>query len=451
MLSAQDAAERAAGPQPLWALVPPAARARYLRRAAQAILDEVDELADLLAARSAVPRTEALLAELLPSVGGLHGLAEDGPDVLRDRRLGRMPVLRAGRRSVLFHDPLGVVGIRGGGGSPWAEPLLDTAAALLAGNGVVLVPAQPEVGERMAAALGRAGIPEGLLQVAADDFGLADTCAFVHLLEPPVRKATMVVLDGAPLDRTVNGALWAAFARSGRGPAAVGRLLVVPSAAEGLLRKLEAGARRLRVGDPRAADTEVGPLASEADLACVEELVAEAVAGGATLVCGGRVEGDAPFYAPAVLRGVAPDARLLREPVPGPVLAVVGVASEADAIANARVGARAISVWTGDTAQGERVARSLRAEVAWVNEHGTAASATPVRLGRYASPRQLASQPAGLRSARWLPHDPVLVRASTSIARLMHGRESERMASLRSGAVPLARMALRLARDAARR
>jgi acyl-CoA reductase-like NAD-dependent aldehyde dehydrogenase len=449
MPSAQQAAERAAGPQPLWGLVPPPARARYLRRAAQAILDEVDELADLLAARSGVPRTEALLAELLPSVGGLHGLAEDGPGALSDQRLGRMPILRAGRRSVLFHDPLGVVGIRGGAGSPWAEPLLETAAALLAGNGVVLVTAQLEVGERLAAALGRAGIPEGLLQVVDDDLGLAEHCAEVRVLEPPVRKATMVVLDGAPLDRTVNGALWAAFARSGRGPAAVGRLVVVPSAAEGLLRRLEARARQLQVGDPRDSQTEVGPLASAEDLACVEDLVAEAIAGGATLVCGGPLEGS--FYAPAVLRGVAPDARLLLEPVPGPVLAVVEAGSEAAAIAMARRDARAVSVWTGDTVHGERVARSLCAEVAWVNEHGSAASAAPVRLARYGSPRQLRSQPAGLRSARWLPHDPVLVKASTATARLLHGRESERMASLRSGAVPLVQMAARLARDAVRR
>jgi acyl-CoA reductase-like NAD-dependent aldehyde dehydrogenase len=445
MLSAVEAAELAAGPQPLWALVPPPARARYLRRAAQAILDEVDELADLLAARSGMPRSEALLAELLPSVGGLHGLAEDGPGALSDQRLGRRPLLRAGRRSVLFHDPLGVVGIRGGSGSPWAEPLLETAAALLAGNGVVLHPAQPEVGERLAAALGRAGIPEGLLQVVGDLLGLAD----VRVLEPPVRKATMVVLDGAPLDRTVNGALWAAFARSGRGPAAVGRLVVVPSAAEGLLRRLEARARQLRVGDPRDPQTEVGPLAAAEDLACVEELVADAIERGARLVCGGPLEGA--FYAPAVLRGVAPDARLLREPVPGPVLAVVEARSEAEALAMARRYARAVSVWTGDTEHGERVARSLGAEVAWVNEHGSAASAAPVRLARYSSPRQLASQPAGLRSARWLPHDPVLVKASTATARLLHGRESERMASLRSGAVPLAQMAARLARDAVRR
>ena len=93
------AIDRAVAAQPLWALVAPRDRARYLRRAAMAVLDELDALADLLAAEAGQPRSEAMLAELLPSVGGLHGLASDGPGALADQRLGPVPALRAGRRS----------------------------------------------------------------------------------------------------------------------------------------------------------------------------------------------------------------------------------------------------------------------------------------------------------------------------------------------------------------
>src|SRR3954464_13194364 len=102
-------------PQPLWSLVPAAGRARYLRRAATAILDELDPLADALADAVGLPRTGGGLAELLPSVGGLHDLADDGPKALRNRRLGRIPVLRAGRRSMVQSAPVGVVAVRGGG------------------------------------------------------------------------------------------------------------------------------------------------------------------------------------------------------------------------------------------------------------------------------------------------------------------------------------------------
>jgi hypothetical protein len=75
----------------------------------------------------------------------------------------------------------------------------------------------------------------------------------------------------------------------------------------------------------------------------------------------------------------------------------------------------------------------------------------PVRLARHAAPRRLASQPARVRSARWLPYDPALVAARTEAARLLHGRESERVAALRAGVRPVARMALRAARAAAQR
>src|SRR3954469_24399248 len=71
------AAARAAAAQPLWAAVPPAARARYVRRAARLMLDELDELALLLAREAGRPRTEAALGELLPAIAGLGDLADD--------------------------------------------------------------------------------------------------------------------------------------------------------------------------------------------------------------------------------------------------------------------------------------------------------------------------------------------------------------------------------------
>ena len=326
--------DRAAAAQPLWALVAPRDRARYLRRAAKAVLDELDALADLLASEAGQPRSEAMLAELLPSVGGLHGLAGDGPEALADRRLGPVPALRAGRRSTLVQAPLGVVGVHVRDGSSWAGPLLEVAAALLAGNAVILAPAAPRAAARMQQAFVRAGLPEELFQVGgADD--LDGAAAVVHL-DPPATKGTMLVLDGAPLDRAVTGAVWAAFAGSGRRHAAVGRAIAVRPQSLALAAGIEAAARRLRVGDPRRPDTEVGPLASAADRERVEALVAAAEAAGASRLCGGPLElpgVDGAFYAPVVLRAVPPDAALLHEPVPGPVLALVEAASDAEAAA----------------------------------------------------------------------------------------------------------------------
>jgi len=443
------ASERASAAQPLWGLVAPRDRARYLRRAAMAVLDELEELADLLAAEAGQPRSEALLAELLPSVGGLHGLANDGPAALADRRLGHVPALRAGRRSTLVQSPLGVVGVHVRDGSSWAGPLLEVAAALLAGNAVLLVPAAPRAAARMQNAFTRAGLPEELFAIVRD----AELSGLSHVatLDPPAAKGTMLVLEGAPLDRVVTGAVWAAFAGAGRRHASLGRVIAQGPQAPALAAEIETAARRLRAGDPSRPDTEIGPLPSAAERERVDALVAQAEDAGATRLCGGPL--DVPgvagaFYAPVVLRAVPPSAELLHAPVPGPVLALVEAATEEEAIALARDAGGTLSIWTGDRAHGELIARALGAEIAWINEHGVASPAAPVRLAKHVASRQLASQPTRLRSARWLPYDPALVRAATATARLMHGRESERWAALRRGARPLARTAVRLGREA---
>jgi acyl-CoA reductase-like NAD-dependent aldehyde dehydrogenase len=370
-------------------------------------------------------------------------------------------------------------------GSPWAGPLLEVAAGLLAGNAVLLAPAAPRAAARIQSAFARAGVPDELLQVVGEE-ELSDT-ANVVALDPPPAKGTMLVLEGAPLDRVVTGAVWAAFAGAGRRHAALGRVIVLRPLADAVAEGIAAAARRLRVGDPRRPDTEVGPLPSAAERDRVEALVAQAEQAGARRLCGGPI--DVPgvagaFYAPAVLAAVPPDAALLRERVPGPVLGLQEAATEDDAIALAGGGGEAIalaggvgaaasggeaialagaasggeasgvarpatlSVWTGDRDRGDRTARALGAEIAWINEHGVASPAAPVRLAKHVAPRQLASQPTRLRSARWLPYDPALLRAATATARLIHGRESERWAALRGGALPLARTAVRLGREA---
>jgi benzaldehyde dehydrogenase (NAD) len=465
----REAAARAAAAQPLWASVPAAARARYVRRAARLMLDELDDLALLLAHETGRPRTEAALGELLPAVSGISDLADDGPSALKERRLGRPAILRAGRRARGVQQARGVVGVLGAPSSPWTEPALELSAALLAGNGVVFSPAAPLAAERLRRTLVKAGIPEELLAVvhgAEARAALDDACARVVSLAGPEAKGALLVLDGVPVESVASAALWAAFAAGGRHPAAAGRLVCVPSVAEPLLGVLRERAARLQVGDPASESAEVGPLRSAEDLAAVEALVEEAVAGGAELLCGGaaRVEGlTGAFYAPAVLRRVPATARILREPVPGPVLAVVEAPGEAAAIAlvqegpaderphDRRARGGVVSIWAGDRAKGERVARTLQTEVTWVNEHGAVAPGPALRLGRHVAPRQVASRPALIGGTRRLPYDPALVRARTAATRLVHGREADRLTVLRRDAGPLARAALRLGASLLRR
>jgi len=209
--------------QPLWAIVPVASRAGYIRRAAVAMLDELDDLARLLAEETGWPREDVVRSELLPAVRGLHDLADGGPRALAERRLSRRAAALLGRERRLVHAPAGVVALRGPSASPWCEPALETAAGLLAGNAVVLAGV---AGPRLRNVFLRAGVPGELVELGAPPDG-----ARVIELPRPGRNAALLVLEGAPREQVVEAARWAA--RGGHA-AQASRLVAVAGALPGL-------------------------------------------------------------------------------------------------------------------------------------------------------------------------------------------------------------------------
>src|SRR5205823_2621544 len=256
-------------------------------------------------------------------------------------------------------------------------------------------------GERIGRAFERAGVPEGLVRVihgpgagaalVASDVskvfftGSVETgrsvgqeCA--RQLKGSVLelggKDPMLVLADANLDHAVAGALWGGFANAGQTCSGIERVYVAREVADAFVAGVVEGAAGLRVGDPMAWDTEIGPMISEEQFQLVRELVDDAVAEGAELLCGGPT--DPPpgleagsFYAPAVLTGVTHDMRIMREEIFGPVLPVVVVDSEdqAMALANDSQFGLGASVWTQDRSKGERVAGELESGMVWINDH----------------------------------------------------------------------------------
>jgi acyl-CoA reductase-like NAD-dependent aldehyde dehydrogenase len=366
------------------------------------MLDELDDLALRLADETGWPKSHIVLSELLPAVHGLHALAADGPRALADRRLTPRTALLTGRSTRLVQSPVGVIGLRGPSASPWAEPALEAAAALLAGNAVILAAGAPLAAQRLRQIFLRAGLPGELLTTAvAPGPGIEAVCRRVHDLPPPARLGTLLVLEGAPKDQLVEAALWAAFAGSGRHPAAAGRLVMVEGAVPGLVEALREGAARLKVGDPRAEDTDVGPVA------------------------------PGVFAEPVILDGLSPDDPRFTAP-DGLTLAVVVVpdADTAVRVAAADGDRGPISVWARDRHKGERVSRRLPSETTWFGRHGVAPTAVEIRVARHVVPRQLEWR------APWAPGTPKLpaqdVPLLTALAEVRHGRESRRWPALRA-------------------
>jgi acyl-CoA reductase-like NAD-dependent aldehyde dehydrogenase len=479
------AIEQAAGVQPLWATLRLADRARYMARAAQAVIDEFDELVEVIGGEQGRPRAEAEVMELLAAVETLQWLAEHGPGILAGERIRFARTQHPVKRGRWSYEPLGVVGVLGAATEPFATPLGDVAVALMAGNGVVLKPSPhvPLCSERIARVFTRAGLPEGLLHVvhghtdagAALVSGPVDQIRFTgsaragrevgaacarglkrSVLELDGKDAMLVLAD-ANVPRAVRGAAWAAFANAGQCGGSVERALCVAEVHERFLAGIVAAASALPVGDPRDPSTSVGPLVSRDRADRVRALIREAVDAGATVHCGGP--GDGVYCAPAVLTGVTPAMRIAREEVPGPVLAVEAVASEDEAIARANEAVQGLgaSVWTADRYKGARIARELRVGMVWMNDHLVARSAPQVPWGGVggagigrargaialrtcAEPRVVTWDPPVGRPVWWFPYDAALVKAARAVAGLRSARDVDRSRAWRRDGLALLRV-----------
>ena len=152
--------------QPLWAQLSLVDRARYLRRAAQVLLDSSDEIAELISREQGKPRLESYTMELLPTIDALHWCADNGPRILGDEPIPTPQLMLKQKKSKFVYEPIGVVGVIAPWNYPWSIPFGEVAIALMAGNGVVLKPASltPLIGRRIQDVFERAGFPEGLIQ-----------------------------------------------------------------------------------------------------------------------------------------------------------------------------------------------------------------------------------------------------------------------------------------------
>lgn len=482
--------------QPLWALLRAVDRARYMRRMAQAIVDEYDSLCETIAREQGRPRAEVAALELLTAIDALGWIAREGPRVLGGRGVQTHRTLAIAKRARIAYEPYGTIAVIGAGSAPFAQPLGQIAGALLAGNGVVFKPARRAclAGEALMRVLGRAGLPEGLVAIAH-----GGTQVGVALARSPVSKVlftgspavgravarecvsrekevtvelggkdAMIVLGDADLRNAVDGALWAGCAGAGQARGAIERVYVVKEVAEPLTNALLARARSLRVGNPSDPAVQVGPLASQRRLERVRELVDDAVAQGAELRCGGPLAQPPPgcagaFYAPAVVTGAGQEMRLMREPIDGPVLGLVEVDSPEQAIALANdceygLGA---SIWTADRYRGLRIAGELNAGMVWLNDHLPAPGLTrgpwgpaaggglgktlgETGLRQCAQEKLIAYGPPGLRGLWSGPYDRTSAGAARAMAKLRSGRDADREHAWRRGGPAIARVGARM-------
>ena len=390
----REAVDRCRRVQRGWAQFDPADRVRRMESLHRVVGERADEIASMVVEETGKPEVEAL-TEVITVLDLLHFYLRVAPGELAPRKVSTGWLL--GRRARVEREPYGVVAVV----SPWNYPFILTmdpvVTAIVAGNGVVLKPSEhtPFTGLLVEELVEAADLPEGLVRVVTGDGTTGEALVrsgvdkvlftgspatgrrvmgvAAESLTPVVLelggKDPAIVLDDAELERAARGVAFGALYNAGQTCLATERVFVVDPVYDRFLELLVGEVEHLRASS--VGERDVGPVATPEQLRVLEEQVAEALAEGARVVVGGsRTDPASNVYQPTVLAEVDESMRIMTEENFGPVIPVVRVRDEEEAVEKANSSSFGLfaSVWTGDRQRGERVARRLRAGGVSVND-----------------------------------------------------------------------------------
>ena len=374
-----------------------AERGKLMHAAADLMESEVESTATMVTREMGKPIAQSR-AEVLKCAKNMRYYADNAEAMLSDWSLDDPAKVGASEAGSMW-QPLGVVLAV----MPWNYPLWQVmrfaAPALMAGNTGVLKHASnvPESALYLHSLFTRAGFPEGafgtLMIPAASVAGVIDDWRIRattltgsepagravaersgKMLKPSVQELggsdPFIVTPSADMDRAVEVAVTARINNNGQSCIAGKRFLVFEEVYEQFLEKFVAKMQSLVMGDPMDDATQLGPLATASGLRDVKELVDDAKAKGARVLCGGEApEGSGYFYPATVIDQITPDMRLTMEETFGPVASVYKVSSREEAvkIANQTTFGLSSAVWTTDVEEEAYFVRELEAGAVFVN------------------------------------------------------------------------------------
>ncbi len=374
-----------------------ARRMEYLKEVHRIIRREGERYAQIISEDTGKPLVDSLLTELMSIPLFIDYYEKEAPKALKRRRL-KPQLLFPGKASYVEYAPKGVIGII----SPWNFPfqlsVIPVISALIGGNTVVLKPSEvtPMTGELIRELFEEAGFPKGVVEVVQGDgsTGAALTNADIDMVfftgsvetgkkvmaaaaEKPIPvelelggKDAMIVLEDANLERAARGAVWGGFINCGQMCISVERLFVVDEVYDEFVDMVKKEVEALRVGAP-GDGSDMGPMTFGKQIDVVKAHLEDARAKGATIAVGGEErEGPGQFFEPTLILDVSTDMEIYKEETFGPVLPVIRVRDEAEALAKTndhKYGLTA-SVWTGDKKRGMALASRIEAGQVSIND-----------------------------------------------------------------------------------
>jgi succinate-semialdehyde dehydrogenase/glutarate-semialdehyde dehydrogenase len=389
------AIDAAAAALPAWRARTAGERAKLMRRLFDLMIEHQDALGEVLSREQGKPFAEAK-GEIAYGAGFIEWFAEEGKRAYGDV----IPSHAADKRIVVIKQGIGVVGAI----TPWNFPnamiTRKLGPALAAGCTFVLKPATatPYSALAMAHLCEMAGIPAGVVNVVTGSAGAiggeltgnpkvakitftGSTEIGIQLLRESaetVKKCSMelggnapfLVFDDADVDAAVEGAMISKFRNNGQTCVCTNRFYVQDGVYDAFVSKLTERVKGMKVGYGMDAGVTVGPLIDAKAIEKVEEHLQDALAGGATLLTGGkRSELGGSFFEPTVIANVKPDMKLAHEETFGPLAGVIRFRDEAEAIclANDTEFGLASYFYARDLSRVWRVAEALEAGMVGIN------------------------------------------------------------------------------------
>lgn len=393
------AVARARDAQRKWAEVPIAERARIVRRSLDGLVQHRNDIIDGICGDTGKTRADALMIEIISSCDFINHWCSVAVESLSDEARKTHGFMRPLKRLVMHYRPLGVVGVITPWNGPFALAMNPSVQALLAGNAVLLKPSEvaPTAGDWAARILHDAGVPKDLLQVLHGDgeTGAALVRAGVHKISFTGSVATgrkiaaacadqlipctlelggkdaMIVCADANLERAASGAVFNSTFNTGHVCIGVERIYVVESVADEFESLIETKVRELRYGKRGSALSELGPVFWDRQMPIIESHVRDAKNKGAEVVVGGESDTDAGLYfKPTFIRKVDHTMDLMQHETFGPIVSVMRVKDEQEAIRMANDSDYGLSgsVWTKDNAKGIRLAKQLETGSVCIND-----------------------------------------------------------------------------------
>lgn len=390
-----------------WADAPLAERARVLRKTAELIEANVDELSVLESRDAGKP-----ISDCRAQVAGTAQWFDFFADVSTHLRSDVIPSA-PDHLNYTLRQPMGVVATI----TPWNYPLplygIKLPAALAVGNSVVLKPAEqtPLTALALARLMREAGLPDGVLNVIpglGESTGAALVDSDVDMISftgstdvgrkiaaqagSDLKKVTLelggkspsIVFADSDLDKAATGALFTFCVHQGQLCSAGTRLLVEESIRDEFVGRLVGMAEELRVGDPADDSTQLGAVMSQEQMDRIEGYVESGIEQGARPLTGAErvtVDGleNGLFYRPTVFEDVSTDMKIAQEEIFGPVLSVLPFSSDDEAVglANDVLYGLAAGIWTNDLRRAHRFAREVEAGIVYVNTMNALAPWSP--------------------------------------------------------------------------